>query len=420
MSLANVGRSWAAGVLALWHCYLFATSGTLIFVNSCATILQSYIQWFSSVDVEKFQDFEFKKNNTTHFFGAFFRSYILLCVTSDVMRFTYLLCKDAFRADAFEAYRRLLTGDAWNEVAAGEFYSYSWSFCLHRRQKIWDMICQCLIHASIDVIPFFLFLNGIDEKLTTQVYYCRICLVIGMVHIVLFYLLWLFWEVFLKLRHFCRAWEMARGQLEEQRRTYHPTFRQVYPAECRSIYACCGLMVFWFLKALPLALGIATLIFGLLVDRNAFAVVAGLALSGVMTTLQLLGPDGPVICAAPICFDRYLYRWFPRPEILEEWAEHWCGLSFDKQKQRQYPFLFMLGFSALVFGFFRFPGLTVVCVALLAFTLIQLLMLRSVGHMQWLWCFLESIFETTMLIYFVMVSAKDAFADCMVAFQGMI
>eukprot|EP00913_Durusdinium_trenchii_P003225 g2983.t1 len=414
LSLANVGRSWAAGFCALWHCYLFATSATLLFVNSAATILQCYIQWFSttSVHLTSFQELEFKTQNSIHFIGAFFRSYILLSVTSDVMRFAYLLCKDAWRADVFEAYRRLWACDAWNEVSAGEFYSHNWSMCLSRRQKICDVICQCFLHASIDLVPFLLFLYGINEKETTQVFLCRICLCIGIVHILVFYFLWLCTDVALKLHHFVGAWAMARGHSPARHRTYsyHPTAPGVPYSECRSLYALCAALVHGFLKVLPVAMAIATLIFGLLVSPNCYAVAAGMALSSIMLTLQILGPVDTITMGNM----RLLDPWFPIPEELQQWAEQWCDLGFSEQKQKQQPFLLMLGFSALAFGFFGFPGLTMVCILLLVCVLLELLVLRAAGRLSWLWCFLESAVETLILIYIMLSTASDALADCTV------
>jgi len=40
--------------------------------------------------------------------GVFLRSCIVLSVSADLLRFAYLLMIDAWRPDAFEAYRRLV------------------------------------------------------------------------------------------------------------------------------------------------------------------------------------------------------------------------------------------------------------------------------------------------------------------------
>ncbi|CAL1149088.1 unnamed protein product [Cladocopium goreaui] len=123
LSLANVGRSWAAGAFALWHCFMFLNSTILIFINCTSGVLRCYIQWFSEMREGGNPFVKTGAGNFVaicHFFGAFFRSYLLISVGSDLMRFTYLLCVDAWRPDAFEAYRRLVVSDAWKEIAVGQ------------------------------------------------------------------------------------------------------------------------------------------------------------------------------------------------------------------------------------------------------------------------------------------------------------
>lgn len=54
--------------------------------------------------------------------GLFLRSCIVMQVTSDILRFTYLLGIDAWRPDAFEAYRRLV-------VCLGDLDFQIWIIC---------------------------------------------------------------------------------------------------------------------------------------------------------------------------------------------------------------------------------------------------------------------------------------------------
>lgn len=56
------------------------------------------------------------------FMGLFLRSCIVMQVTSDILRFTYLLGIDAWRPDAFEAYRRLV-------VCLGDLDFLIWIIC---------------------------------------------------------------------------------------------------------------------------------------------------------------------------------------------------------------------------------------------------------------------------------------------------
>lgn len=245
LSLANVGRSWAAGAVALWHCYLFASTASLIVVNFAAAMLRSYIQWFSttSIHVSSFYTLDFQYHTALGFFGAFFRCYILLSVAADLLRFTYLLCKDTWRPDSFEAYRRLVVGDAWQEIEDGEMYCNNWSKCLSQRQKITDLFFQVFLHGSLDVAPVILCFHGMVGDDNEAVFACRICLFIGSFHIFFFYFLWLVGEVYLKMHYFRLAWQVARGHAAPQkhrsenrhRTTMHlGVFRALAGAHCCS------------------------------------------------------------------------------------------------------------------------------------------------------------------------------------------
>eukprot|EP00438_Fugacium_kawagutii_P017794 Skav205877 [mRNA] locus=scaffold766:264654:269541:+ [translate_table: standard] len=236
LSLANVGRSWAAGAVALWHCYLFAATASLIVVNFAAAMLRSYIQWFctTSVHVSSFYTLDFQYHTALGFFGAFFRCYILLSVAGDVLRFTYLLCKDTWRPDSFEAYRRLVVGDAWQEIEAGEMYCNNWSRCLSQRQKITDV-----------------------------------------------------------------------------------------------------------------------------------------------------------------------QRFFPHPEALQEWSEQWCCVGVHAQKRQRYPFLMVLGTSALIFSFFRFAGVMMGCLCLSFCAFMRIIFIFGEGSIGWLWAFGETICEMILLNFVV-------------------
>ena len=251
LSLANVGRSWAAGFVALWHSYLLSISATLIFMNCAVCILRSYIQWFSvaSPCLDSLQDPEVKRIITVHFFGAFFRSYIVMMVTGDLLRFSYLLCKDAWRPDSFEAYRRLFVGDGLREVDAGEPHFCSWS-SLSKRQKLSDVIWQCLIHISLDLIPltFFFLSFFLDSK--EVVTFCSACLSIGVFHIIFFYVLFEITEIYLKVSDFQKAWAMARGA-RSQVRLAHKRMERCGSAQ-RSIYVCCGAFFLRLFKAFHL------------------------------------------------------------------------------------------------------------------------------------------------------------------------
>lgn len=421
LSLANVGRSWAAGAVALWHCYLFAACASLIVVNCAAAMLRSYIQWFSEtrIRVATFYTMAFKYHVVLGFFGAFFRCYILLSVTSDLLRFTYLLCKDAWRPDAFEGYRRLLVGDAWNEIEEGEVYSNDWSVCLSRRQKIADVFFQCFLHISLDLVPFILLLCGINGTESVSVTCCHICLAIGIFHIFAFYILWLVGEVYLKAHHFRLAWKVARGQAAARHRTKAHRRTALYCltlTERRSLYILFSILCHGLGRSLPILSALLTIFLGLVVDRNGWAIVAGMVSCMIMLILASLQWDADeMLDAADRCTPKWVQRFFPHTEALQEWSEVWCPLSVHAQKRQRYPFLMILGLSALVFGCFRYPAVTVGCVVMLCVVFLRMIAVHMEGTIGWLWAFVEFLLEIILLNFVVISTAKNAFADAAVA-----
>lgn len=124
-------------------------------------------------------------SNSIGFLGTLLRCYMVLTVTSDLMRFSYLLAKDAWRADAFEAYRRLLVGDAWKELDEGELYTHSWSQGLSRSQRTADFVFQCMLHLSLDVVPISVWTASMFLEGVSKVQACYVALGIGLFHILL-------------------------------------------------------------------------------------------------------------------------------------------------------------------------------------------------------------------------------------------
>eukprot|EP00913_Durusdinium_trenchii_P027970 g26225.t1 len=135
-----------------------------------------------------------------------------MSVTGDVMRFTYLLCVDAWRPDAFEAYRRLWVGDAWKELAIGQLYIQSWSVCLNKCQKAMDIIVQVFLYVSLDLVPILLFILVYDTPMHGSVV-CEVCMAIGCFHIFCFYFLFIFGEAWLKISRFRWAWRAAKDRV---------------------------------------------------------------------------------------------------------------------------------------------------------------------------------------------------------------
>ncbi|CAK9080764.1 unnamed protein product [Durusdinium trenchii] len=435
LSLANVGRSWAAGAFALWHCFLFLNSTILIFINCCSAILRCYIQWFSEMH-DGYNPFSSKDREAeghlgqgswhviTHFFGAFFRSYILMSVTGDVMRFTYLLCVDAWRPDAFEAYRRLWVGDAWKELAIGQLYIQSWSVCLNKCQKAMDIIVQVFLYVSLDLVPILLFILVYDTPMHGSVV-CEVCMAIGCFHIFCFYFLFIFGEAWLKISRFRWAWRAAKDRVTFARSGssgIHIETETVWmtgdgtqflsmEAEARSLCVLCCTIFHWLEYLLPVALALVTCVLGLVLDRYYLTEVGAVAAS--MLFFVMLGTHEALdhVANQQKCTPLWIRHMFRQPEILQRWGERWCRLGFSVQKRQRYPFAVSLGFTALVFGGFKLMMLTYSCMGLMLFLCLRLLWMRVEGAGGWFWAFLESFIEFILLNVLIITTTRNAMRD---------
>lgn len=107
-------------------------------------------------------------------------------------------------------------------------------------------------------------------------------------------------------------------------------------------------------------------------------------------------------------------RFFPHPEALQDWSEQWCSLSVHAQKRQRYPFLMILGLSALVFSSFRFPAVMIGCLVLSCGTFVRIFCVFGEGSLGWLWGFGESLVENVLLNFVVVSTAGNAYNDAAV------
>ena len=109
--------------------------------------------------------------------------------------------------------------------------------------------------------------------------------------------------------------------------------------------------------------------------------------------------------------DSQVKRFFPHPEALQDWSEQWCSLSVHAQKRQRYPFLMILGLSALVFSSFRFPAVMIGCLVLSCGTFVRIFCVFGEGSLGWLWGFGESLVENVLLNFVVVSTAGNAYND---------
>ncbi|CAE7022432.1 PP2AA2 [Symbiodinium natans] len=421
LSLANVGRSWAAGALALWHCFLILAASCLIFCNCASVVLRSYIIWYTKLDTATATSPEGRFHLMTLFYGAFFRSYIMQSATTDVLRFAFILCKDAWRPDVFEAYRRLLVGDAWGELEAGEFYICSWSR-LTKHQTWLDIFFQMLLHVSLDLIPLIYFVRAQRSGTHSEwTYWAEVCLLTGIIHVFVFYFLWWMGEVSLKVKYFCRAWRQARaftGLRHGRSSAMHMTHSiwvlhdetqfDSQEQEHRSICVTTCTLFHWGEYLFPMMICIFAFVFGLMDGRTTLAMIGGcsalmswivMVVSSFADRIQPLNPP------------RWFANAFNHPDILQRWGEKWCRLNHSAQKRQRHPFAITLIVVGAVFGAARLKWLTLSCLAILFLLFLRLLSMYFEGAWGWATAFLEAIFEGVILQWLVIQTADRPLLD---------
>ncbi|OLP77650.1 Serine/threonine-protein phosphatase 2A 65 kDa regulatory subunit A beta isoform [Symbiodinium microadriaticum] len=426
LSLANVGRSWAAGALALWHCFLILAAACLIFCNCASVVLRSYIIWYTKLDQETATSPEGRFHLTILFYGAFFRCYIMQSATTDVLRFAFILCRDAWRPDVFEAYRRLLVGDAWGELEAGELYICSWSR-LTKHQTWLDIFFQMLLHLSMDLVPLvFLIMAQRIGSHSAWILWAEVCLLTGCIHIFVFYSLWWIGEVSLKVKYFCRAWQQARafnGFRHGRSSIMHMTHSiwvmhdenqfDSHEQEHRSVCVTLCTLFHWGEYLFPVIICACTFVFGLVDQRSFLALLGGSAMvmswivmtaSNYADRIQPLQPPG------------WLNNAFNSPDVLQRWGEKWCRLNHSAQKRQRHPFAITLIMLGAVFGGYRLKWLSLSCLAILFFLFLRLLFMYFEGNFGWAAAICEAFFESILLQCLVIQTADRPLLDASLIF----
>ena len=118
-----------------------------------------------------------------------------------------------------------------------------------------------------------------------------------------------------------------------------------------SICVLCCTIFQWLQSLMPIFSGIAAAILGFIFHRPGLIVV-GCVWSALLLFITILtwhswGSDGENACAP-----ESIHRYFPCPEMLQEWAEKWCNLGFQAQVLHRDHSTVMLGISAAIFGAF--------------------------------------------------------------------
>ncbi|CAE7244249.1 unnamed protein product [Symbiodinium sp. CCMP2456] len=172
-SLKRLRASPALIFLKVWHTYGIWVGACVYFTISANLMLAWYIDWYRTSGTYRIESrgasqiFHF---DLAPFFAIFCRSWLLVCVVGDLLRFCYLLAKDAWEEDAFVTYRRVVCGDfqrdLQDEMERKPLRSSQWSVEMLSSPgcRTLDVLLQISIYLALDVVPVACFLISYIEE----------------------------------------------------------------------------------------------------------------------------------------------------------------------------------------------------------------------------------------------------------------
>ncbi|CAE7528525.1 unnamed protein product [Symbiodinium natans] len=159
--------------LRVWHTYGIWVGACVYFTISANLMLAWYIDWYrtsSTYGLESRGASEILHFPLAPFFAIFCRSWLLVCLVGELLRFCYLLAADAWEEDAFVTYRRVVCGDFQRDLQddpeKGPLRSRRWSSEMLRSPgcRFLDILLQSSIYLALDVVPLVCFLASYIEK----------------------------------------------------------------------------------------------------------------------------------------------------------------------------------------------------------------------------------------------------------------
>eukprot|EP00438_Fugacium_kawagutii_P016861 Skav219693 [mRNA] locus=scaffold817:196422:202954:+ [translate_table: standard] len=158
------------------------------------------------------------------FFAIFCRSWLMVCIVGELLRFCFILAQDVWEEDPFITYRRVLCCDFELEElnsarrATGRSTQRSDSRCCGFCCPLLDLFLQCSIYVALDIWPLVQFVIAVftsgSGQLGQAVVEACVSLAAGSCfHVFLFFLsVWLT-DIFTKYKAFLEAWRgVARLQ----------------------------------------------------------------------------------------------------------------------------------------------------------------------------------------------------------------
>lgn len=233
-------------LLALWHTFALWQCACFLVTATSTFILSWYIDWYRlrAQHADAMFDIGFS-------FSILMRSWILVDVAGELLRFCFLLARSAWHADAFDIYRLAVCGDFYSVLSEETCFSSTWvsspspegqgrdgllQLTLNRRtvrearsrgirtHPVRGMLLQGMAYLSFDAVPLAVLVWTYCNtgKIRASAVNMNVALLTAACfHVGAFYLAWTITDVCVKIQLFPRSNSLS---FEQEART--STFRR--------------------------------------------------------------------------------------------------------------------------------------------------------------------------------------------------
>lgn len=167
ISLKTLRNSPGLLILRVWHTYGIWVGACVYFIISANLMLAWYIDWYRTSMTcsgdERCIQSQLLDFPLAPFFAIFCRSWLMVCIMGDLLRFCFILARDVWEDDAFVSYRRVCCCDFQLDeedqrtslrAAGGGWSKRSTAGCC----GIVDVLLQLSIYVALDILPLVRFM----------------------------------------------------------------------------------------------------------------------------------------------------------------------------------------------------------------------------------------------------------------------
>lgn len=401
--LVDLQNSNLMSCLSAWHTVVLWLTACILLCEVLQKLLKGYVLWMEVMMSSFVWDGE---PHYVRYAAVLVRSWFVVLAYSDLARFCFWLMRDAWRADAFESYRRAVCGEGKTEMLSGVLYLDSagkpcgWpAKGVSRATRLLDLLAQLGLYVGLDVWPLASTLWELSDSglgsASFESFLGRVMVRASMaafVHVVLYKLAWTCTDMGLKakrLRRILARYRLGGGEGdsgdgedvddEERERTgscfldedaiAEVRMRLKVSTEMNLCHRVCGFAT----TLTPHALWLLFLALGAHM-RSWTIVLFALALLlyhfGAMLTNRC-SRRGRLPAVGQLCPERS-GRHAALLRALQRWGEEDCGLAADQQLLRRFNFVVMVGLQATLFMFMDWRAYVLVCLFFVGLQLVQL------------------------------------------------